>query len=174
MLLHGGLDVTPGEPDLRFLYGYERVGVAVKRLTSIDPGQASRHVKKAVRQIESTKLRGWIALNLDSRFIHVRLRSEKPRILDEFTAVFQSVRHALHEHARNEQVLGLMLYGFLSEWVKPPASGEPPQLSVSTPFRWEGWVDDDPAQRMLYNDFVDGWRNRVSNQQQVIAGGRCE
>ena len=174
MLVHGGLEVTPGEPDLRLLYGYEKVGIAAKRLTSTDPDQASRHVKKAVQQIESTGLRGWIALNLDSRFAHVQLRDEKSRILDDFTAVFESVTHAIQEHSRNNQVLGIMLHGFLSEWVEPANDEEPLQLSFSAPFRWEGWVDDDPAQTMLYNNFVNGWRGRASNQLQAIASGRCE
>lgn len=173
MLVHGGLEVRSGEPDLRLRYGYETVGVAAKRLTSVKAGQLERQVDKAVTQIERTGLRGWIALNIDSRFGHIRLENEATSLLREFNAVFDSVTHGLRDHFQNRNVLGVMLYGYLSEWVRPAADGEKPQLSTSVPFRWHGWIDE-AGEQLLYHDVSRGWRERVNRQLRTIADGSCE
>lgn len=47
----GGVDTFDGEPDIQIMYGRERVGVAVKRIRSLERRQIRKHVKKAAKQI---------------------------------------------------------------------------------------------------------------------------
>ena len=51
MLAIGGVEVYPNEPDVRFDYGRERVGIAAKRIMSPAPKQLRTHIKKAIEQI---------------------------------------------------------------------------------------------------------------------------
>jgi hypothetical protein len=47
-----GLSVTHGEPDLRFAYGQETVGLAAKRITSLQDRTLEDRIREAERQIK--------------------------------------------------------------------------------------------------------------------------
>src|SRR4051812_25020017 len=69
----GGAEVHGGEPDLRFLYGLEMVGIAAKRISSAAAKQVRVHVTKAVEQIQRAKVRGFVAINIDKQFQEITL-----------------------------------------------------------------------------------------------------
>ena len=117
MLRLGGADVRQGEPDLRLLFGPERVGIAAKRVSSCEPTQMRRHLNKAADQILAADMRGFIAINLDSRFLEMALPRSEPDRIAAFEGIFDEL--ASYEEALRQQqhVLGLMVYGYLAEWV---------------------------------------------------------
>lgn len=61
--LMGGATVSLGEPDVRFDFGRENVGVAVKRLSSNK--RLENRLRAGARQIEDGAGRGFVAINLD-------------------------------------------------------------------------------------------------------------
>jgi hypothetical protein len=63
--LLGGADVRPEEPDYSLLYHGRRVGLAVKRLTSINPNTLGTRLREAADQISTTFGEGFAVVNLD-------------------------------------------------------------------------------------------------------------
>lgn len=172
LLCLASAEVESGEPDLRFRYGYEMVGVAAKRVRSRSQDQVQRHIAKAVDQIERSGRRGWIAVNLDSRFMSIRLHGGRSKLLDEFERAFDSINPILARHVHNENVLGVMVYGYTSEW-RLTEAGQKPALETSAPFRWVAWVTD-PGEQLLYKDFSTAWRHRIDSRLQGMAEGRFQ
>jgi hypothetical protein len=174
LLALAGADVQRGEPDLRFRYGYELVGIAAKRIRSAKAAQVRRNLSKAVDQIERSGLRGWIGLNLDARFMTIQAgRRGQSKLLAAFNNAFNSVNSALEPFVGNPQVLGVMLYGYTGQWIETSKQSRLPQLSSSSPFRWHGWVTD-PGEQMLYNDFVQAWHSRLNSRFDSISRGHLE
>lgn len=152
----GGVEVRGGEPDVRFKLGYERFGIAAKRISSADLGQLRRHATKAAHQIETTGRRGFIAINLDSRFAATRVEQERSVLLGEFDAVFDSVNELLPELTELPHVAGVMVFGYATEWVF--SDQHLPRILIAAPFRWLGWSND-PAERLLFDEFMRRWRS---------------
>lgn len=169
--LWGGLEVTRGEPDLRFKYGYEPVGVAVKRLDSLAVAQVRRNITDAADQIARSGLRGWIALNLDTRFAGLPLVANRPTLLKRFGQAFDSVTPIAARYAPGPEVLGIIAYGHLSGWRPAGSRRKVPELLIRAPFRWLGWESDDPAAKMFFRDFTEAWRGRISDAIQAIMRG---
>lgn len=153
----GGVSVYAGEPDLRILYGYEKVGVAVKRIRSLRDDQVVRHVKKAAEQISGTGLRGWIVINLDARFRSISASQSHEVLLPAFDKVFDSVNQTFRSQYENSNVLGFRLHGYTYGW---QTGQEVPQLKVATPVRWVRWTDD-VANELLFTNFADAWYGRL-------------
>lgn len=174
MLALGGVTVRRGEPDIRFLYGHEEVGIAAKRIRSLAARQIKKHVDDAVGQIMRSQRRGWIAINLDSRFASIAINQERGQLLRHFERTFDSLNPALRRHRTNKSILGVMAYGYLTDWTFGEDTQSPPKLTISAPFLWLGWFDDDSAERVLHDDFTDGWQRRFANSLQTMSNGRCE
>ncbi len=168
-LVLGGLEASDGEPDLRFRYGYEEVGIAVKRLTSLSTNQVRRNVRKAAEQIQTSKLRGWFALNLDTTFREVPVHGEREELIPRFEAAFDSIKSITEEVSSQNDILGVLAYGHLSGWTF--RADAKPELLIRAPFRWVHWRGDDPAGELLFKDFSDGWRPRVSRAIESIMRG---
>lgn len=168
-LVLGSLDVFDGEPDLQFRYGPERVGVAAKRLASLEPSQVRRNIKKAADQIAASGMRGWIALNLDSKFYGVPVHGRRQDLLKRFAAAFDSVNPIAAEFTVRKDVLGVLAYGHLSGWRTRRAAR--PELIIRAPFRWLCWEGDEPGATLLFDDFSRGWRPRVSSAIEAIMRG---
>ncbi|WP_420632717.1 hypothetical protein [Candidatus Palauibacter sp.] len=112
----GGVSVYAGEPDLRIRYGYEKVGVAAKRIRSLRDDQVVRHVKKAAEQISGSGLRGWIAINLDARFRSTSVIQSRESLFPAFDKIFDSVNETFRSQYENSDVLGFRLHGYTYGW----------------------------------------------------------
>jgi hypothetical protein len=167
----GGLEVTKGEPDLRYRYGYERVGVAVKRLDSLALTQVRRNIKDAADQIARTGLRGWIALNLDTKLQGLPLVANRPTLLKRFSLAFDSVIPLAARYGSGPQILGIITYAHLSGWRPANSRRNVPELLIRAPFRWLGWESDDPAPKLLFQDVTQAWLSRVEGAIQAIMRG---
>jgi hypothetical protein len=127
-----------------------------------------------VEQIEGSRLRGWIAVNLDSRFTTIQaVRKGQARLLRAFNEAFNSVNVALEPFVNHPRVLGVMLYGYVGQWIMRSKTSRLPQFASSSPFRWHGWISD-PGEQLLYNDFVQAWHGRLTSRFDRIALGHLE
>ena len=154
-----------GEPDLLFRYGTEEVGVAVKRIRSLNVDQVQKHARKAAEQIENQGLRGWVALNLDSLFGGVDYTQDEAIVLAAFSETFDSVNSALRRPTHKPHVLGFIIFGYVYSWHPPLAGTNEPRLHWGTPFRWHGLADD-PKEVAFFYEFNDAlwgrWNARRS------------
>lgn len=115
ILTMGGASVVLGEPDLRMLFiNSEHVGVAAKRLSS--ENQLERRIREGIKQIQQSKMRGFIALNLDI-FAKTLAISENP---DERGPQYHARIAKLHRLRESlewpPEVLGVMNFATVSEW----------------------------------------------------------
>lgn len=171
-LVLGGLEVAKGEPDIRFKYGYELVGVAVKRLDSLALGQVRHNITDAADQIAGTGLRGWIALNLDTRFEGLPLVANRPTLLKRFSRAFDSIIPVAARFGSGPHVLGIITYAHLSGWRPANSRRKVPELLIRAPFRWLGWESDQAAPKLFFADFSEAWRGRIENAIQAIMRGQ--
>lgn len=166
-------EVRVGEPDVRLRYGYELVGLAAKRIRSTARRQLSKHIDDAVDQIGRSRLRGLIAIKLESRFSYIDPRQQEDVVLKGFSDAFDSINPHMAKHETNPRLLGYMAFGYISHWRPPTKLGGPPELHFTTPFRWQGWALD-PAEHLLHRDFTTGWRDRIHTRLANISRGVFE
>lgn len=160
MLHISGLDVRQGEPDLRFLYaGYELVGVAAKRVRSMNPDQVKKRLREARRQIAGTSLRGWIAVNIDIRFSSVDPLLPTEALLGRFEDAFNEINGSLAYVRPDPRLLGFMAFGHASAWDRSEG-GRRPRLHTAYPVRWVRWSDD-AVERMVFEEFTASWHSRI-------------
>jgi len=162
-----GLAVTDGEPDLRLLYGTEEVGIAVKRIRSVNVDQVRKRAGGAAGQIETQNLRGWIALNLDSRFALLDYGQDEDALLADFTETFDSVKGALEGTSVEPHVLGFMLFGYVQAWYPPTADRTMPQHHWGTPMRWHGLADT-PEDAAFFDEFATACSEKWAARRRVI------
>ena len=168
MLRLPGLSVTRGEPDLRLIYGKEDVGVAVKRIRSLNVDQVQKRAREGAEQIEREGLRGWIALNLDSRFAVVDYAQDEGSLLADFSKAFDSVNAALRRPAMKRHVLGFILLGYVYSWHPPETGTTEPRLHWAAPLRWQG-LTEMPAEVALFQEFTNRWADRWAVRLRTIS-----
>lgn len=168
-----GVEVYGGEPDVRFRYGTEIVGIAAKRVSSLDRKQLQKHLNKAVEQIERSGMRGWVALNIDSRFRDVDIRRADAEFLDQFSSIFDDVHTALNPHWQNKDVLGVLAFGHVAAWLSPEQTEDPPRLNTAEPFRWHRWSEDS-SDETLHTTFTRGYSERLRRRLQVLTSDEFE
>lgn len=171
MLILGGAEVTDAEPDLHLLFGRERVGLAAKRVTSLKRRKLEQRVGLAVDQIQNSGKRGFVVLNIDSRFIDIDPEMDRPLLLDEFDRRFDELNDLAEECARVPEVIGLISHGYAARW-DFPATGEDrlPALRKTTPMRWVAFGETE-EERNLFDEFSHGWASRIGNRfERIIAG----
>ncbi len=165
-LLHlAGLTVLRGEPDLLFDFGFQRVGVAAKRIKSLRDDQVTRHVKKARNQVVASSYPGWIALNFDRRFDDVDPLKLETELLQDFERIFDQANRALVEAQEEPSLMGFMIFGFCSAWASSGGE-EPDALHTAYPSRWVRWADG-PMDEKQFDDFSDLWHRRVETRLDV-------
>lgn len=157
MLRIGGLSVYRGAPDLTADIAGERVGIEAKRIRSLRDDQFGKNVKDAVAQIEASGRPGYIALGVDGNFRGVDPRRAEAELIEEFSAIFDSLDY--RRASAHSAVFGAMLLGWGSV-LTPSPPGRMPLLSVISPMRWERWSDDREV-RVRFREFFLGWSERV-------------
>jgi hypothetical protein len=172
ILILGGAEVTHAEPpDLQLLFGRERVGLAVKRVTSLNQRTLEQRVDEAVDQIRKSGLRGFVVLNLDSRFTDIDPEVHRPLLLDEYDRRFDELYELAQKCARVPEVLGIMSHGYAARWdmsVKSPHGL--PSLRKSVPMRWVAFGDTE-EDRDLFEEFSHAWTSRLTNRFDNIMKG---
>jgi hypothetical protein len=159
-LMMGGIMVQFDEPDLRFHYGEELMGVAVKRLKS--PKQLEKRVKAGVAQLEKSTKRGFIAVNLDMFLKKVRLvgeDSDRFAQFDKSNIPFLKLEPLLEQ---NPMVIGILAFGSTSSWVFGEGK---PQMDSSNFHRFVSYSDDPEEKefgQMFLNNLISNIRMRLN------------
>lgn len=158
--------VYDGEPDILLRFGQETVGIAAKRVRSLKPMQLRRHAKKAAEQIDNSKMRGWVALNLDTRVEQITYDgSDDGAITARLSRAFDAVSDTLDE-IRSPNVLGHMMLGYLASW-QPAVGGDPAELHFGMPFRWM-CIPRRDGDKALFNTFSRFWAERFDRRMVVM------
>ncbi len=128
VLVLGGADVRPEEPDYLMLYHGDNVGVAAKRLTSLKPEAIRGRIREAARQIRNANTRGFVALNLDSWITDLG-RDDPEEVGKNFNQQIWAAHQQLDSMSDREALLGAMIYGYWTRWLFEDAT---PQLDFRT------------------------------------------
>ncbi|WP_420463138.1 hypothetical protein [Candidatus Palauibacter sp.] len=162
MFTLGGVDVTSGEPDLRIEYGEEVVGVAAKRVESLRDDKIKRRAREAERQIRGSGLRGWIAINLDTRFSNVDPTVPEKALLKEVNDLFSNVAEVIRTNTDGGDVIGIMLYGYATVW-EQHTSAEAPRYRTAIFQRREPYAEDDHQfAETFFRALDDRWDRSVA------------
>jgi hypothetical protein len=163
-----GFSVYAGEPDLLLYYGKELVGVAAKRVRSLNPDQVQKRARHAAGQIEATGRRGWIAMNLDSRFAEVNYDQSEDAVVRDFETAFDAVEKALQRAALKKHVLGFLLFGYVHAWRAPDDGSSSPQIHFAPPLRWFRLVDE-PGDAEFFEEFSKACSDRMGVRLKTLA-----
>ena len=117
MLVLGGRDVWPGEPDLRMLYrDGETVGIAVKRVTSLNVNTLRSELRDAAQQLVGQQLRGFVALNLDPYLDQLRTDGDVEELGASFNSLLVEARRLIFEQGAKDALLGAFVFGNKIVW----------------------------------------------------------
>ena len=159
-LVLGGADVRPDEPDLTFLYHGEYVGVAAKRLTKKKRQTVADRIRGARHQLRDNKVKGFIALNLDSWTNDLHIVEDPESYGRRFNAVLQEAHQEFAKTPEEEFVLGALIFNHSVGWIRDAAG-------VLT-LRWsEGsqWLrfTEDPEEEERAEEFFGPLVERMRN-----------
>lgn len=144
ILTTGGAEVFVGEPDLRFLYHRERVGIAVKRMHSMAPDELFKDIKKAAEQIGNQNLRGYVAVNLDSYLDSLTVERLSDAVGHSFNDRISQAHDALVRLADRPAVIGALFFGTRLVW---EFGGEKPNMRWANPLQWISFSELEPEER---------------------------
>jgi hypothetical protein len=160
LLLMGGTTVRIAEPDLRFQYGTEEVGIAAKRLSS--PKQLLKRVLAAAKQIERNGDRGFIAVNVDRFVVDMGGPRHAENVIDRGRRYGEKVSPLdglARRFADRPQVLGIMNFGYSYHW---EFDGPIPRYSAGF-FRQTVRFSDTEADVQLAETFFAALAARIEN-----------
>ncbi len=125
----GGIEIGFEEPDLVFRLGTRRVGIAVKRIWSVE--QAHKRLSDAASQIERAKLSGFIATNVQEYVTGVEAELELAAKGNSFNVDVRRMHGQLAYLASKKHVIGLILRGTGGK-AGEDVPGRPRQMSLAT------------------------------------------
>lgn len=161
-LLLGGADLRVEEPDYTLLYHGRRIGVAVKRLTSLKPGRVEAVLSDAEKQIKNSTGQGLVALSLDSW-----LGEATPDTPEEagpmFNECIQRAQQKIYEASRRTSLLGTLAFGSWTSW---DTNATPPKLRWKMVQQRVGSGRTDPQEISQFGAYFDvfdpKWRAGMS------------
>ena len=112
----GGATIVPEEPDYRFLYHGDWVGLPVKRLTSTSQAALRAALRDAAGQLQRARLRGFVAVNLDSWISDLGVGTAG-EVGQRFNEQLRGAHRELQNQSEREVLLGALVYGQASKWV---------------------------------------------------------
>lgn len=114
LLVMADIPAWIAEPDLRFLYNGEEVGLAAKRIKR--PRKLGPRFNEAVEQIERSGVRGFVAINADLLARHLGSEwnaAERSVQFEEWLEAFRPIDEAFVSHPL---VLGRLAFGTDAIW----------------------------------------------------------
>lgn len=135
-LVLGGILVFAGEPDLRFQFGGELMGVAVKRVSSLNDNQIKTAIKRGVHQIKESRLRGHLALRLESRLNEIAATPGGSEFLSGVDQAYRVIEDFRQYFEKDRAVAGVMINSHVTHPKGDPARNGRPQLDTNQPWRF--------------------------------------
>ena len=158
-LIMGDVGVQLAEPDLRLQYFAEKVGIAAKRVQSLK--QLVRRAKDGAQQLRRSRIRGFVALNVDLILKTDGRGQCTTEQLDERVVALREVDEVL---SREPGVLGSLAFARDAVW---RFDGPKPGLSMSHTHRFAVYAsveaDRDRAER-----FWASARARIDERLQAL------
>ena len=105
----GGVDISFREPDLIFQMGAQTIGIAAKRIWSVE--QAHKRLSEAAEQIERAGLRGMIATNVQEYLNGVEADLDLASKGKAFDVDVRRLHGQMPYLAGKKHVIGIMLRG---------------------------------------------------------------
>ncbi|MEW5917985.1 MAG: hypothetical protein AB1762_16400, partial [Gemmatimonadota bacterium] len=142
-----GFPVSAREPDLAIGVSGETLGVACKRLRSLNAAKLRERFNEAHfqltgtrpdRESEYSKLRvvrgrGLIAVNLDVYFEDVKELLDDDSLVNLFHERAKPALECASRFREDHAVLGMLFFGHASAWVFPSEAGQPDRLAHRMP-----------------------------------------
>lgn len=158
MFILGGADVKPGEPDLRVLYHGRYVGVAAKRVRSLQPATLRDALRDAAKQIQGSTEVGFVALNLDTRLAELDT-GDASTVGLSFNAQVTDARDLLFDISAKEAILGGLLFGTYFGWNREHST---PRIEFHMPMQIKCFTTTDDDVRRT-REFFEPWRARLAS-----------
>jgi hypothetical protein len=151
----GGGHVLPDEPDFSLLYGGRRVGIAVKRLSSVNPNTLNTRLREAADQLAAAQGVGFVCVNLDSWLSDLTGNSAE-EVGARFTEALKDAYRPIGRNAsRRPAILGILIFGTWLAWAR--AEGKR-QLVWKSPFQFIG-LGDSPEEERQFLEYMSGLRH---------------
>lgn len=138
----GGIEVLDGEPDFRFRFGAEVLGVAAKRVTSQEVKQLKTAFKDAVHQIQQSGLRGVIAVNLEKRLDGLPESADDEETLRYVDEVYDAEPALANYYEGKRSVFGVITLATFERALARRAPNGLPQFEVSRPLRFRRYYEN--------------------------------
>jgi hypothetical protein len=113
LLVMGEVPVRIAEPDLKFLYNGQEVGLAAKRVKR--PGKLRPRFNEAVRQIERSRVRGFVAVNADLLVRDLGSEGNAAEIGAQFERL-KALQRIDEDFVLNPFVMGRLVFGTDAIW----------------------------------------------------------
>lgn len=163
----GGVPVFDGEPDLRVHYRDELAGFAIKRVTSPTSSQVKEAIKKAVEQIKASKMRGFIALNLEDRLKSVTARPDAPEFFAQVDAGLDEVLRFSKYYADSPYVVGLFVTSSLVLSSPKHAPNGLPELDMNLPWRYIKMLN--AVDSITKEGFWENWESTLHQKLVILS-----
>lgn len=121
VLVLGGLDARPEEPDYLTTIDGETIGIAAKRCTATSPAAVTNLVQKATEQLRRANVRGFAFLSVDQLLTHLPSGAPAADVGAHFSAQVAAAHRALDAHKADPRLLGGILLGRHVTFAGPPA-----------------------------------------------------
>lgn len=165
LLVLGGADVRIGEPDLQFLYHGEYVGLAAKRVQSVNETTLRKRLREARRQIQRSTGKGFIAINMDAWVSTLKLGGNVDELGASFTEQVQAAHNHLHALSDNSGLLGYLLFGEWFDWALEPS----PRIEFHSPRQISCFTQDD-IEVARVREFFEPFLERQNNGLREVFG----
>lgn len=163
MLAIADIPARPAEPDLRFLFGGQELGIAAKRVTS--EGQLAKRTRHAVEQLQQQGVRGIIAVNVEAFMADLPFDVGGDARWAEFDARVKRL-HALYPGlSQQDSLIGILAVGQLMGWVF--GEGTVPHLHYPFLFQSQGFNGNQTADALL-RDMAEQMGSRMSDVQREL------
>jgi len=163
LLTLGAAEVQIAEPDLRFLYWGEFLGLAAKRMTSTKATTLENRLVEAVGQIAAHTGRGFVAVNVDAFYVGATRAEgleERARQFNERVAIVSDV--VRRRFGPLKAARGVLIFGHLTSW---SFEGEAPSFDTSYPTTFLLIEDEvEPGSRARGEEFFEGLMPRIDRE----------
>lgn len=174
LLTMGGAEIRLAEPDLQVLYRGRHLGVAIKRMSSINPVTLESRLQEAAAQVANSTSVGYIAINID---VHLRGRTLPTDLGARNVLYDEAVDHVnrVVDDRRGilDNISGLFVFGFVGAW---DLSATPPRFDNSYPLSRQLVTSDDdlPTERQELEKFWGTLFDRMDNELRYFRTGQLD
>jgi len=114
LLVMGDVRVWIAEPDLKFLYNGQEVGIAAKRVKR--PRKLRPRFNDAVKQIEQSGVRGFVGVNADLLVRHLGSEGHAAELLARFEERVEVLKRIDDDFVSHPLVMGRLVFGTDAVW----------------------------------------------------------